>query len=159
MEGHTATYSLMTLEQDLPDQLPSWAFEDDVLGGFGDFTDINLDSETFQEDKFEASDELATVHAPAGPETSVSAPAHAHALEMQPSTHEPSAGRPPTDPSKSISGAMRKQRQNREAQQRFRERQRVSDFAIEVRGLFIMLVPLRARARAPCGSARSNASI
>lgn len=125
MEGQRATYNLMALQEDLPDELPSWAFEEDVLGGFEDFMDVNLDPDTLEGLDVAAATESSTENASAGQE--VSRPAAVHASQ------ELSTGQPPTDPSST--GAMRRQQKNREAQQRFRERQRVGassavDFAM-----------------------------
>ena len=115
MEGQRSLYSLMALQEDLPDELPSWAFEEDVLGGFEDFMDMSFDPDELNASNAEAADERAVGNAPAGPEASSSAAVHA--------SQELSASRPPTDPSST--GVMRRQQKNREAQQRFRERQRV----------------------------------
>ena len=115
MESFPATYSLMALEQDLPDELPSWAFEEDVLGGFDYFMDVDAPHEAFLEAEASIAGEEASVTASAGASTSGHAPL----------TKQPSANRPPSVPAGSNAPATRKQRQNREAQARFRERQRV----------------------------------
>ena len=125
MGRQRSAYRLMDLQEDLPDELPSWAFEEDVLGGFEDFLDINFKSDALHGLEAEAADEMAIENVSAGPEVSRSAAVHA--------TQELSASRPLTDPSNT--GVMRRQQKNREAQQRFRERQRVGaisavDFAI-----------------------------
>lgn len=114
MESQRAMYSLMALQEDLPDELPSWAFEEDVLGGFEDFMDINFDP-ALQGLDVAAVTESSTQNASASQEVSRSTAVHA--------SQELSAGTPPTNPSST--GAMRRQQKNREAQQRFRERQRV----------------------------------
>lgn len=118
MEGQRETYSLMALQQDLPDELPSWAFEEDVLGGFEDFMDITFDPNALEGLETEAADEVGTENAPAGPELSGAASRHVSQQEL-------SAGDPATNPSNLSTGVMRKQQKNREAQQRFRMRQRV----------------------------------
>lgn len=115
MEAQLAAYSLMDLEQDLPDELPSWAFEEDVLGGFDQFIDIHADPPA--EGALDVAAEQT--YALEGPSSPV--------RESRPAAEDvdPSSSRPPSGPSRSNVPVIRKQKQNREAQQRFRERQRV----------------------------------
>ena len=120
MEGQRATYSLMALQQDLPNDLPSWAFEVDVLGGFEDFMDITFDPNALEGLEAEAADEVATGNAPADPELSGAA-----SRDVSHAQQELSAGDPAANPSSANSGVLRKQQKNREAQHRFRMRQRV----------------------------------
>ena len=119
MEGQCTTYSLMALQQDLPGELPSWAFEEDVLGGFEDFVDITFDPLAFEGLETEPDYEVGTGNAPAYPELSGAASGDVSQQEL-------SAGDPAANPPNSNTGVMRKQQKNREAQQRFRMRQRVS---------------------------------
>ena len=104
----------MALQEDLTDELPSWAFEEGVLGGFEDFMDVNIDSDVLHGLEVETQNDMASEN---DPEVSRSIPLHA--------SEEISAGKPPSGPSRSSTGVLRRQHKNREAQQRFRERQRV----------------------------------
>lgn len=111
MESDSTAYSLMSLQQDIPDELPSWDFAEDVLGGFDQFLDVSNFSQV-DEGTFIVGREQAAAE-PAGPSVS-----DADELELEPAhASRPSSSR--NDPE------GKKQRQNRQAQQRFRQRQRV----------------------------------
>jgi len=109
MESDSTTYSLMSLQQDIPDELPSWDFAEDVLGGFDQFLDVNSISQIDESISAVRREQAPAAAEPAGPSISdADEPAHAS---------RPSSSR--SDPD------GKKQRQNRQAQQRFRQRQRV----------------------------------
>ncbi len=111
MESDSTAYSLMSLQQDMPDELPSWDFAEDVLGGFDQFLDVSSFSHV--DEGTSAVRRVQAAAEPAGPSVS-----DADELELEPAhASRPSSSR--SDPD------GKKQRQNRQAQQRFRQRQRV----------------------------------
>ena len=129
--GATSTsYSLMSLQQDDPDELPSWDFAADVLGDFDQFLDIPADLPAYDDDVTTAPGPAVATAEPAGPSsTELDAeldptPAGAGAGAPAPADRPSSSG-PPVSRDEHA-GPGRKQLQNRRAQQRFRHKQRVS---------------------------------
>lgn len=113
-------YSLTSLQQDFPDELPSWDFSQDVLGGLEQFMDSASSL---------ASSEVADAEMR---EAIAAAPAAA-----EPSTSQAAVGNLSKRASSSLLGGpeTRKQKQNRHAQQRFRQRQKVQALPIYLRGV------------------------
>ena len=115
--GATSTsYSLMWLQQDDPDELPSWDFAADVLGDFEQFLDTPADPPAYDDDVATTPGQAVATAESAGPSST------------QPDA-EGSAPAPTDRPSRyrdEHAGAGKKQMQNRRAQQRFRQKQRVS---------------------------------
>lgn len=110
MESDSTAYSLMSLQQDIPDELPSWDFAEDVLGGFDQFLDVSSFSQVNEGTSAVRREQAPAAAEPAGPSVS-------DADELEPArASRPSSSRDPDG---------KKQRQNRQAQQRFRQRQRV----------------------------------
>ncbi len=111
MESDSTAYSLMSLQQDIPDELPSWDFAEDVLGGFDQFLDVSSFSQVDESTSAVRREQAPAAAEPAGPSVS-------DADELEPAhASRPSSSRSDQD--------GKKQRQNRQAQQRFRQRQRV----------------------------------
>ncbi len=111
MESDSTAYSLMSLQRDIPDELPSWDFAEDVLGGFDQFLDVSSFSQVDEGTSAVRREQAPTAAEPVGPSVS-------DADELEPAhASRPSSSR--SDPD------GKKQRQNRQAQQRFRQRQRV----------------------------------
>ena len=104
------TYSLTSLRHDFPGELPSWDFSQDVFGDLEQF----MDSASSLAGSEAADAEMR--------EAIAAAPAAA-----EPSTSQTAAGNLPRRVSGSLLGGpdIRKQKQNRQAQQRFRQRQKV----------------------------------
>ena len=111
MDSEFTAYSLMSLQQDIPDDLPSWEFAEDVLGGFDQFLDVSSFSQLDEGTSAVTREQAPVAAEPAGPSVS-------DADEL-----EPAHASRPSDSRSDQDG--RKQRQNRQAQQRFRQRQRV----------------------------------
>ena len=112
MDSEFTAYSLMSLQQDIPDDLPSWEFAEDVLGGFDQFLDVSSFSQLDEGTSAVTREQAPVAAEPAGPSVS-------DADELEPAqASRPSSSR--SDPD------GKKQRQNRQSQQRFRQRQRVS---------------------------------
>lgn len=111
MESDSTAYSLMSLQQDIPDELPSWDFAEDVLGGFDQFLDVSSFSQVDRSTSAVGREQAPAAAEPAGPSVS-------DADELEPAhASRPSSSRGDQD--------GKKQRQNRQAQQRFRQRQKV----------------------------------
>ena len=104
------TYSLTSLRHDFPDELPSWDFSQDVLGGLEQFMDSA--SSLAGSEAADAEMREAIAAAPAA---------------VEPSTSQTATETLPRRASGSLLGGpdIRKQKQNRQAQQRFRQRQKV----------------------------------
>lgn len=113
-------YSLTSLQQDFPDELPSWDFSQDVLGGLEQFVDSASSLAGSEAADAEMREAIAA------------APATA-----EPSTLQAAAGNLPKRASSSPLGGpdTRKQKQNRQAQQRFRQRQKVQVMPTYLRGV------------------------
>ena len=107
MESDSTAYSLMSLQRDIPDELPSWDFAEDVLGGFDQFLDVSSFPQVNEDTSAVRREQAPAAAEPAGPSVS-----DADELASRPSSSR-------SDPD------GKKQRQNRQAQQRFRQRQRV----------------------------------
>ena len=102
-------YSLTSLQQDLPDEFFAWDFSRDVLGGLDQFVDPASSLESSETPETDAAEASQTAAEPAGPSSSDTAPPVT-------ATSRPRSG----------SAGLRKQRQNRLAQQRYRQRQKVT---------------------------------
>lgn len=121
MESQDSTHSVMSWQQDLPDELPSWDFSEDVLGGFEHFLDTATLSEADLipgEVAHQAAQAEEGSALPAGPSILQTEVADQGELEDPDSATGPSSSR-------LSSLDTKKQRQNRQAQARFRQRQRV----------------------------------
>ena len=119
MESQDSTHSVMSWQQDLPDELPSWDFSEDVLGGFEHFLDTATLSEADLipgEVAYQAAQAEEGSALPAGP--SILQTEVADQGEIEDPDSGPSSARLSSPDAK-------KQRQNRQAQARFRQRQRV----------------------------------
>ena len=113
--GATSTsYSLMSLQQDDPDELPSWDFAADVLGDFDQFLDTYGDLPAYDDDVATAPGQAVATAEPAGPSST------------QPDAEGPAPADRPSSYRDEHTGGGKKQMQNRRAQQRFRQKQRVS---------------------------------
>ena len=118
--GATSTsYSLMSLQQDDPDELPSWDFAADVLGDFEQFLDTPADLTAYDDGVATAPGQAVATAEPASPSST-----QLDAEGPAPASVVPAA-RPPSSRDEHA-GAGKKQLQNRRAQQRFRHKQRVS---------------------------------
>ncbi|KAL0055425.1 hypothetical protein WJX82_000314 [Trebouxia sp. C0006] len=117
MDSECTAYSLMSLQQDIPDDLPSWEFAEDVLGGFDQFLDVSSFSQLDEGTSAVTREQAPVAAEPAGPSVS-------DADELEPAqASRPSSSR--SDPD------GKKQRQNRQSQQRFRQRQRARTESLE----------------------------
>ncbi|KAL0024105.1 hypothetical protein WJX79_007265 [Trebouxia sp. C0005] len=120
MESDSTAYSLMSLQQDIPDELPSWDFAEDVLGGFDQFLDVSSFSQVNEGTSAVRREQAPAAAEPAGPSVS-------DADELEPArASRPSSSRDPDG---------KKQRQNRQAQQRFRQRQRARTESLEAQDI------------------------
>ena len=120
----------MSLEQDTPGEVPTWDYSEDVLGNFEHFADTATGAQALG-DPADASFASILAQEPAGPSN------------LQPDPGDPSgSGRVPSQ--RGGSTENRKQAQNRQAQQRFRQRQRVS----QLMGSILLELTLHGRCRA-----------
>ena len=123
MSDSTA-YSLMSLQQDIPEEVPRWDYSEDVLGNFEHFADTATGAQAFE-----------------GPEAVTAAGLLAEE-PAGPSNLQPDPGGPSARVAGQRSGAAetRKQAQNRQAQQRFRQRQRVRICAQGLSGTDLLIL-------------------
>ena len=128
MGATSTTYSLMSLQQDDPDELPSWDFAADVLGDFDQFLDTRADLPGYDDGVATAPGQAVATAEPADPSsTELDAeldPTPAAAAAPVPADRPSSSGPPVSRDEYAVPD--KKQLQNRRAQQRFRHKQRVS---------------------------------
>ncbi|DBA95755.1 TPA: hypothetical protein ACH3X1_001309 [Trebouxia sp. C0004] len=67
MESDSTAYNLMSLQQDFPDELPSWDFAEDVLGGFDQFLDVSSFSQVDESISAVRREQSPAAAEPAGP--------------------------------------------------------------------------------------------